>query len=203
MGFFITFIGTLSPLNLGFIFRFVFFSVQYLYFCLRLWNLACEILVLVLFISDLLCSQYFCFFGCGTLPVRYLSLCCFFSIFSAGYISVVFGCGTLPLRYLALCCLFSIFSIRYHYFVFGCGTLPVRYLALCCFFSIFSLCNLSDDIDLVLFLFDLLCAISLCGIQLLKFACQIVVDLVLFFFHLLYAKSFCCPRLLNLDCGMS
>ena len=89
----------------------------------------------------LLCAiSIFLLSRCGTLPVIYLTLCCFFSIFCVRYHSVVFGCGTLPVRHLALCCFFSIFSVRYLSVAFGCGTLPVRYLALCSFFR----CSLCD-----------------------------------------------------------
>ena len=79
---------------------------------------------------------------CGTLPVRYLALCCFFLIFSVRYHSVAFGCGTLPVRHLALCCLFSIFSMRCLCLVFGCKTLHVVLMWLCAVYFRSSLCDI-------------------------------------------------------------
>ena len=96
--FFITSVSTLSAINLGVIFPFVFvfrssnlpceiiYLVLFLfgllcwiYFCcLRLWNVPCEILGLVLFVfASSLCRNLFLVFSCGTLPVRYSSLCLF------------------------------------------------------------------------------------------------------------------------------
>ena len=88
--FLITSLGALSPINLGVFFRFVFFSVPYLSFCLRLWNLAFVIIDPVIFLFDLLCLQFFwCFrlrnFACEILGLVLflfnllcvISLCCF------------------------------------------------------------------------------------------------------------------------------
>ena len=60
MAFLITFLGTLSSINIGVICHFVFFSVRYLSFFVRLRNLACDILGLVLFLFDLLCAISLC-----------------------------------------------------------------------------------------------------------------------------------------------
>ena len=57
MAFLITFLGTLSSINIGVICRFVFFSVRYLSFFVRLRNLACDIFGIVLFLIHLLFSQ--------------------------------------------------------------------------------------------------------------------------------------------------
>ena len=103
----------------------------------------------------------------------------FFSIFSAGLISVVFGCGTLPVRYLALCCFFSIFSLGNLSFVFGCGTFALRLSWPCAFSFPSSMCDI----------FVWSSVVEVC----LRDNCSPCI----IFFHLLYAKSFCCPRLLN------
>ena len=58
------------------------------------------------------------------------------------------------------------------------------------------------DFDLVLFLLDLLCAISLCCVRLWNLACEMNLDLVLFLLDLLCAISLCCLWLWNLACGM-
>ena len=61
MVFLITFLGTLSSINIGVICRFVFFSVRYLSFFVRLRNLVCDIFGIVLFLIHLLFSQsFFC-----------------------------------------------------------------------------------------------------------------------------------------------
>ena len=98
---FITSVSKLSPINVGVMFPFSFSSR---------------------------CNIYLSVSGCGIFPVRYFTLCCFFLMLSAGYISVVFGCGTLPVRYLALSCLFCICFVRNVSVVFGCGTFALRYL---------------------------------------------------------------------------
>ena len=59
MAFLITFLGILSSINIGVIFRFVFFSVRYLSFFVRLRNLACDIFCILLFLIHLLFSQSF------------------------------------------------------------------------------------------------------------------------------------------------
>ena len=59
MAFLITFLGILSSINIGVIFRFVFFSVRYLSFFVRLRNLACDIFGILLFLIHLLFSQSF------------------------------------------------------------------------------------------------------------------------------------------------
>ena len=74
--------------------------------------------------------------------------------------------------------------------VSDCGTLP---------FCV-GLWNLACQIiDLVLFLFHLLCSQSFCCFQLTNLACDILV-IVLFVSHLLCAKPFCSLRLWNFAC---
>ena len=75
--FLITSLGTLSPINLGVVFRFVFFSVPYLSFCLRLWNFAFEIIDPVLFFFDFLCLQFFCCFRLRNFACEILGLVLF------------------------------------------------------------------------------------------------------------------------------
>ena len=56
---------------------FIFFSMQYLSFCLRLWNLPCEIIDLVLFLFDLLCWIYFGYLRLWNLACEILGLVLF------------------------------------------------------------------------------------------------------------------------------
>ena len=151
--FLITSLGTLSPIILAVVFRFVFFSVPYLSFCLWLWNIAFEIIDPVLFLFNLLCLQFFCCFRLRNFACEILGLVVFlFHLLCA----------------ISLCC----FRKRN----LACETLSLvlfLFHLLCSqFFSCLRLWNFScETLGLVLFLFHLLCAISLCCFRLRKLAC--------------------------------
>ena len=82
--FFITSVSMISPINIGVMFPFVFFSVLYQSFSLRFWNIPCEIIYLVLFLFDLLCWIYFCCLRLWNVPCEILGLVLFvFHLLSA------------------------------------------------------------------------------------------------------------------------
>ena len=182
---FITSVSKLSPLNLGVMFPFVFFSVQYQFFCLRFWNLPCDIIYLMLILFHLLCGIYFCCLRLWNLACQILGLVLFVfdpSLFAIFLLSSVEE--TCPWH--TWHCVVSFQSSL-------CDTILL--------FSVVEPC-LWETYHCAVF-FHLLCAISLSGLWLLNVACGMDVHLVLFLFVLLYVTSFCCPRLLNLACGMS
>ena len=111
----------------GVIFPFVFFSDRYLYFCVRLRNLAFEILGLVLFLFDLLFLQSF---SC----LRLRNLACEMDLdlvmFLFDLLCAISLCG-LPLWKLA--CEIDLFVMLFLFdllfcVVFGCGTLRVGWI---------------------------------------------------------------------------
>ena len=123
-------------------FPFIFFSVQYLSFCLRLWNLALEILDLVMFLFHLLCEKPFGCFRLRNLAPETLGLVLFhFDLVSAKPFCCLllwnFPCETLGL----VLFLFDLLCSQ-SFSCFRLWNFPCEILVLVLFFFRSSLCDI-------------------------------------------------------------